>query len=77
MYGSNRSLLHKNKGKEKIFKPESRYYYRSCYGLVQKTQYDNKREISTTDLVETTLLTRYPWPTEITYDQGLKLLVMI
>ena len=34
------------------------------------TQYDDKRAISTANLVETTWLTRYPRPMGITYDQG-------
>ena len=33
------------------------------------TQYDNKRALSITNLVETTWLTRYPRPMEIMYDQ--------
>ena len=33
-------------------------------------KYDNKISISIADLVETTCLTRYPRPMEITYDQG-------
>ena len=33
-------------------------------------KYDEKRDISITNLVETTCLTRYPRPMEITYDQG-------
>ena len=46
-------------------------------GWFKIMQYEDKHAISTIDLFGTTLLTRYPWPTEITYDQGLKLLVMI
>ena len=34
------------------------------------TQYNDKREISIANLVETTWLYRYPIPIEITYDQG-------
>ena len=34
------------------------------------TQYYYKREISIANLVETTCLSRYPRPVEITYDQG-------
>ena len=33
-------------------------------------QYYDKREISITNLFETTWLTRYPIPTKIMYDQG-------
>ena len=65
------------KGKKKYLNLKAVTIIDYVTGWFKKTQYDNKREISTTDLVETTLLTRYPWPTEITYDQGLKLLVMI
>ena len=39
-------------------------------GWFKITQYDNKREISIANLVETTWLTRYPRPMEIRYDQG-------
>ena len=34
------------------------------------TKYNNQFAISTMNLVETTLLTRYPSPIEITYAQG-------
>ena len=34
------------------------------------TQYNNKKAIMIANLVETTWLVRYPWPVEITYDQG-------
>ena len=37
-------------------------------------QYNNKREISIANLVETTWLSRYPRPMEITYDQGKELI---
>ena len=33
-------------------------------------QYDDKRAISVSNLVETTWVTRYPRPMEITYGQG-------
>ena len=36
------------------------------------TQYNNKNVITITNLVETTWLTRYPWPNENTYDQVLE-----
>ena len=39
-------------------------------GGFEITKYNDKREISITNLVETTWLTRYPRPIEITYDQG-------
>ena len=39
-------------------------------GWFEITQYNDKREISITNLVETTWLYRYPRPMEITYDQG-------
>ena len=39
-------------------------------GWFEITQYDNKRAISITNLVETTWIYRYPRPIEITYDQG-------
>ena len=39
-------------------------------GWFEITQYDDKRAISITNLVETTWLSRYPRPIEIMYDQG-------
>ena len=39
-------------------------------GWFEITQYDDKRAISITNLVETTWLSRYPRPIEIKYDQG-------
>ena len=44
-------------------------------GWFKITQYDNKRAISIRNLIETTWLTRYPIPMEITYDQGLEVIV--
>ena len=37
-------------------------------GWFESVQYDDKRAINTMNLVETTCLSRYPIPTEITYD---------
>ena len=39
-------------------------------GQFEITQYDDKRAISIANLVDATWLTRYPRPTESTYDQG-------
>ena len=39
-------------------------------GWFKITQYNDKNEITIAYLVETRCLTRYPWPTKITYDQG-------
>ena len=39
-------------------------------GSFEITQYDNKKAISTENLVETMCLNRYPRPMEITYNQG-------
>ena len=39
-------------------------------GWFEITQYDDKISITIANLVETMWLTRYPRPTEITYDQG-------
>ena len=39
------------------------------------TQYNEKRAISITNLVETTRLSRYPIPPEITYYQGSEFMV--
>ena len=43
-------------------------------GRFKITQYNKKRSISISNLVETTQLTRYPVPTEIDYDQGSELI---
>ena len=39
-------------------------------GWFEITQYDDKRAISIIKLAETTWLTRYPRPAEISYDKG-------
>ena len=39
-------------------------------GWFEIGKYNDNRAISITDLVETTWLSRYPIPMEITYDQG-------
>ena len=39
-------------------------------GWSQVTQYNDKREMSIANLVETTWLSRYPRPMDIAYDQG-------
>ena len=39
-------------------------------GWFEVVQYDDKRAITITNLVETTCLSRYPRPIEITHDQG-------
>ena len=39
-------------------------------GLFGITQYDDTIAVSIANLIETTWLTRYLTPTEITYDQG-------
>ena len=41
-------------------------------GWFKVAEYNNKHEITIINLVDTTLLTRYPWTTEITHDQGSK-----
>ena len=38
------------------------------------TQYDNKKLMAIVNLVETTCLARYPWPIEISNDQGSELI---
>ena len=38
------------------------------------TQYRNKKAVTIADLVETIWLVRYPWPVEISYEQGGELL---
>ena len=39
-------------------------------GWFEITQYSNKTEMKIVNLVETKWLVRYPWPVDITYDQG-------
>ena len=39
-------------------------------GWLEIAQYEDKRAISVTNLVETNWLYRYPIPIEITHDQG-------
>ena len=39
-------------------------------GQFEVTQYNDKRQMEITDLVETTWIYRYPRPMDITYDQG-------
>ena len=39
-------------------------------GRFETAQYEDKRAISTANLVETTWMSRYPIPIETTYDQG-------
>ena len=44
-------------------------------GLFKITKYDDKRAITTLNLVETTRLNRYHRPMEIIYNQGSKFIV--
>ena len=39
-------------------------------GWSEVTQYNDKRAMGIADLVETTWLSKYPSPMDITYDQG-------
>ena len=39
-------------------------------GWFEVTQYWDKKTTTVVKLVETTWLVRYPWPVDITYDQG-------
>ena len=43
-------------------------------GWFEVTKYSYKKATTIKNLVETTWLARYPWPVEITYDQGGELL---
>ena len=43
-------------------------------GWFEVTQYRDKKAMTIANLVETTWIVRYPWPVEITYDRGGKLL---
>ena len=38
--------------------------------LFEIMQYSDKNAMTITNLVETMWLVRYPWPVEITYEQG-------
>ena len=44
-------------------------------GWFEITKCNDKRDISIANLVETTWLSRYPRPIEITYDQGSEFIV--
>ena len=39
-------------------------------GWFEVKKYSDKEAMTIVNLVETTWLVRYPWPVEITYDQG-------
>ena len=39
-------------------------------GWLEIVQYSDKKSITIANLVEQTWLSRYPWPTLITYDRG-------
>ena len=39
-------------------------------GRFEVTQYHNKKVMTIANLVETTWLVQYPWPVDITNDQG-------
>jgi transposase InsO family protein len=41
-------------------------------GWFEITRYEDKKSITIANIVEMTWLSRYPWPTLITYDQGSK-----
>ena len=43
-------------------------------GWFEISQYNDKKATSITNLLETTWLFQYPWPVEITFDQGGELL---
>ena len=63
-------LRHKKKGKEKYLNLKAVTMIESVTAWFKITQYDDKILISISNLVETTCLTRYPIPMEITYDHG-------
>src|SRR5688500_11676034 len=39
-------------------------------GWFEIHQYDNKKSITVASIVEQECLSRYPWPTQVTYDRG-------
>jgi hypothetical protein len=43
---------------------------RSSHRWFEMKQINDKEVTTVANIVETTWLTRYPWPTMITYDQG-------
>ena len=44
-------------------------------GWFEVTQYDDKKSMMVSNLVETRWLSEDPWPSEITYDRGYEFLV--
>ena len=60
----------RRKGKKEILNLKAVTMLDPGTGSSEIAQYNDKISISIADLVETTWLSRYPRPMEITYDQG-------
>ena len=65
-----RTLCHKDNGKEIKLHLKAFTIIDTVTIWFEISQYYDKREMSIANLVETTWLYRYPRPIEITYDQG-------
>ena len=72
----NRYLCHTKKGKDINLNLKSVTMIDSIRGCFKITQYNNKNDITIVNLVETTWLTRYPWPKKSRMTKDQNLLVM-
>ena len=70
MFRSNRTLNHLEKGQKKILHLKAVTMIDPVTEWFEIVQYDNKKVLSISNLVESTWLFRYPRPIEITYHQG-------
>ena len=71
---SNWSLRHNKTGTEINLNLKSVMIIDPVTGWFEITQYNDKRVISIPYLFEIMRLSRYPIPTEVTYDQGSKII---
>ena len=70
MCGSNRALRHKEKVQGETLHLESLTMINPVTVWFEISQYDDKKERYIAKLVDTTWMSRYPIPIEITYVQG-------
>ena len=70
MCRSYRTLLHTTQGQEIKFTSKSITMIDPVIGWFEVVQYADKIDISVANLVETTWMSRYTRPIDITYDQG-------
>ena len=63
-------IIQRNGKKKEILRLKAIAMIDPVTGWFEISQYENKRVISNANLVETTWLSRYPKPIEITYDSG-------